>query len=125
MASGCALPTPEEVGPLRKDRFVGIFYFIDHAGSAAEPGQSGPRDISRILAGSGGSAASRFTALGSLWKCHYWGEPLFGYYQSTDRWVLRRHARLLSDAGVDTLIFDTTNAETYPAALSHALRGVH
>ena len=25
------------------------------------------------------------------------------------------HAHLLSDAGIDTLIFDTTNAETYPA----------
>ena len=29
---------------------------------------------------------------------------------------LRRHAQPLADAGVDTLIFDTTNAQTYPAA---------
>ena len=27
--------------------------------------------------------------------------------------VLRRHANLLADAGIDTLIFDTTNAVTY------------
>ncbi len=45
---------------------------------------------------------------------HYWGEPLYGYYRSTDPWVLRRHAQLLSDAGVDVLIFDTTNAQSYP-----------
>ncbi len=49
---------------------------------------------------------------------HYWGEPLYGYYQSTDPWVIRRHARLLADAGVDTLIFDTTNTETYPDVYS-------
>ena len=45
---------------------------------------------------------------------HYWGEPLYGYYLSDDPWVLRRHAQLLADAGIDTLIFDTTNAATYP-----------
>ena len=27
--------------------------------------------------------------------------------------MLRRHAQLLADAGIDTLIFDTTNAVTY------------
>ncbi len=44
---------------------------------------------------------------------YYWGEPLYGYYNSTDPWVLRRHANLLSDAGIDTVIFDTTNRQTY------------
>ena len=37
-----------------------------------------------------------------------------GTYLSADPWVLRRHAQLLADAGVDTLIFDATNAQTYP-----------
>ena len=41
---------------------------------------------------------------------HYWGEPLFGYYRGDDPWVLRRHAQMLADAGMDVLIFDTTNA---------------
>jgi len=45
---------------------------------------------------------------------YYWGEPLYGYYHSTDPWVLRRHAQLLADAGIDTVIFDTTNRKTYP-----------
>ena len=43
---------------------------------------------------------------------HYWGEPLYGDYLSTDPWVIRRHAQLLSAAGIDTLIFDTTNGGT-------------
>ena len=47
-------------------------------------------------------------------KSYYWGEPELGYYRSSDRWVIRRHAYLLADAGVDTLIFDVTNDVTYP-----------
>lgn len=40
---------------------------------------------------------------------HHWSEPLFGYYVSTDDWVLRRHAEMLADAGVDLVFFDCTN----------------
>ena len=43
----------------------------------------------------------------------YWDEPLFGYYFQTDKWVLRRHVKLLTHAGIDFLIFDTTNRLTY------------
>ena len=39
----------------------------------------------------------------------FWGEPLFGYYRSTDDWVLRKHAEMLADAGVDAVVFDCTN----------------
>ena len=39
----------------------------------------------------------------------WWEEPLFGYYKSTDKWVLRRHAELLADAQVDAVFFDCTN----------------
>ena len=40
---------------------------------------------------------------------HFWGEPLFGYYRDTDEWVLRKHAEMLGEAGVDVIIFDCTN----------------
>lgn len=40
---------------------------------------------------------------------HHWGESVFGYYLSTDKWVLRKHAEMLADADVDVVIFDTTN----------------
>ena len=39
----------------------------------------------------------------------WWDEPLFGYYKTTDRWVLRKHAELLADAKVDAVFFDCTN----------------
>ena len=47
---------------------------------------------------------------------HYWAEPLYGYYFSADPWSA--HAQLLSAAGIDVLIFDTTNAVTYPEVYS-------
>ncbi|MEN8155781.1 MAG: FlgD immunoglobulin-like domain containing protein [Bacteroidota bacterium] len=38
-----------------------------------------------------------------------WDEPLFGYYRTTDEWVLRKHAEMLADAGVDVVVFDASN----------------
>ena len=75
----------------------------------------GPYDISRILAKDPDALKQPASPLwGGMGTSHYWGEPLYGYYRSSDPWVLRRHARLLAEAGIDTLIFDTTNARSYP-----------
>ena len=117
---GRALPMPGEVSGPRPDRFVGMFYFLWHDNRAGKrPEGDGPYDISRILARDPDAIHHPRSALwGPIGMYHYWGEPLYGYYQSTDPWVIRRHARLLADAGVDTLIFDTTNTETYPDVYS-------
>lgn len=40
---------------------------------------------------------------------HFWDEPVFNYYSTADKYVLRKHAELLADAGVDCIIFDNTN----------------
>lgn len=40
---------------------------------------------------------------------YFWGEPLYGFYTTIDKFVLRKHAELLADAGVDVIIFDCTN----------------
>ena len=113
---GRALPMPGEVSGPRPDRFVGMFYFLWHDNRAGKrPEGDGPYNISTILARDPDATHHPRSALwGPIGMYHYWGEPLYGYYQSTDPWVIRRHARLLADAGVDTLIFDTTNKETYP-----------
>lgn len=109
------LPAPDEVGPPRPDRFVGIFYFLWlNERQNKSPLGEGPYDVSRILAKDPDAMKKPNSPLwGPPWTAHYWGEPLYGYYLSTDPWVLRRHAQLLADAGIDTLIFDTTNAVTY------------
>ena len=44
---------------------------------------------------------------------HHWGEPYLGYYLADDRWVIRKHAQMLGDAGVDVIIVDLTNAVIY------------
>ena len=47
------------------------------------------------------------------WKVNavqnFWNEPIYGYYLTTDPWVLRRQAELLANAGVDVIFTDNTN----------------
>jgi hypothetical protein len=113
---GRDLPLTSEVGPPKSDRFVGVFYFLWHNQVGKRDGSShGPPDVSHILSADPAALSKPDSPLwGQIGEPHYWGEPLFGYYRSTDPWVLRRHAHMLADAGVDTLVFDTTNAATYP-----------
>ena len=47
---------------------------------------------------------------------HYWNQPLYGYYNSEDPWIARRHLELLSYADVDYLLLDYTNTEIYVRA---------
>lgn len=112
---GRELPLADEVGPPRPSRFVGIFYFLWHDNRGGKsPHWDGPYDIARILEKDPDALRKPEAPFwGPIGMYHYWGEPLYGYYLSSDPWVLRRHAQLLADAGIDTLIFDTTNAVTY------------
>ena len=114
-ALGRSLPLADEVGSVKSGRFVGIFYFLwlnEHRNKS--PQGEHPFDISKIMAADADALKKPGSPLwGPMGRAHYWGEPLYGYYSSDDPWVIRRHAHLLADAGVDTLIFDTTNAVTY------------
>lgn len=128
-ALGRVVPMPDEVGPPKPDRFVGIFYFLWlNERQNKSPHHEGPYDVSRILAADPDALKKPDSPLwGPIGRSHYWGEPIYGYYLSTDPWVIRRHAWLLADAGIDTLIFDTTNALTYPeqyTALCNVFRQV-
>ena len=40
---------------------------------------------------------------------YFWNEPIYGYYTSTDKYVLRKQAEMLADAGIDFVAFDCTN----------------
>jgi len=109
---GRILPGPAEVGQPKSDRFVGMFYFL----WLGQYGRSelGPFDVSMIMAEFPNALQTPTSPpWGPEHHPHFWAEPLYGYYRSDDPWVLRRHAHLLADAGIDTLIFDTTNAVTY------------
>lgn len=106
-ALGRALPEASQVREFQRNRFVGMFYF-------AWMNLNAVHDNTQILAK---HPEALSTTASPPWgpknSFHFWGEPLYGYYRSDDPWVLRRHAELLSDAGVDFLIIDATNAAIY------------
>ncbi|MBN1417551.1 MAG: hypothetical protein JXP34_02180 [Planctomycetes bacterium] len=116
---GRILPMGRDVGPPRPDRQVGIFYFLWSGAHVT----GGPFDVSKILAKDPEAMRKKDSPLwGPLHGTHHWGEPLFGYYNSDDPWVLRKHARMLADAGVDAVIFDVTNQVTYRKTYMALLR---
>ncbi|MCL4181007.1 MAG: hypothetical protein KJ072_25090 [Verrucomicrobia bacterium] len=97
---GRVQPGFRECGPLKPDKWVGIFYWTWHIA-----GRGGPNDNTRILAAAGDGSV-RWPGNG---EPHHWGEPELGYYLMTDPFVIRKHASLLADAGIDVILFDTTN----------------
>lgn len=106
-AVGRKLPSSKEAGEPKKDKFVGLFYWTWHT----QPGlKSPPFNVTEYLARDPKALDDYknpiWPARNSPW---FWAEPLLGYYLDTDEWVLRKHAEMLSDAGVDVLIFDCTN----------------
>ena len=115
---GRSLPTCRETGLPRAGRTVGMFYFLWHG----EHGQQGPFDVGRILAEHPDGLTNPKTPWGPMYAMHHWGEPLFGYYLSDDEAVIRKHAQMLADAGVDVVIFDVTNGWTYPKSYLALMR---
>lgn len=108
---GRALPTFEEVGPTRPGKFVAAFYFLWNG----RHGENGPYDITKILAQFPQAKDDpNFPRWGAPYDPHHWGESIFGYYVGEDESVLRKHAQMLGDAGVDVICFDVTNQLTYP-----------
>jgi len=124
---GRFLPEREIAGPLRTNRFVGVFFWTWHDDYSNDPSNA----VNRAWASQG-------RGIGTLnvqkvmdehpeakndynhpaWKnvCRdgklgsgHWSEPIWGYYYSHDEWVLRRQGLLLAEAGADVIVFDTTN----------------
>ncbi|NLV46786.1 MAG: hypothetical protein GXY07_20090 [Candidatus Hydrogenedentes bacterium] len=94
-------PDITEAGPVKGDKWVGIFYWTWHV-----PRTGGPNDNTKIIAAAGDATEIAWPNNGAP---HHWGEPELGYYRMTDPFVIRKHASMLADAGVDAVFFDTTN----------------
>lgn len=95
------------------EKLVGVFYFlwqgqhgstriIDNTKLVAEHPDAINSEEEWIAAG--GGVQQEF---------HFWGEPLLGYYSASDEWVFRKHVQMLTDAAVDFIVIDATNAFTY------------
>lgn len=96
------------VGVVEEEKYVGLFYFL----WLGEHGDYGVYDNMKILAQYSDAArnTSRWGPVGSM---HFYTEPLYGYYKSNDRWVMRKHVEQLTNAGVDFLYIDCTNGYPY------------
>jgi hypothetical protein len=110
-ALGRKLPDYQEVGPPKKDKFVGLFYWVWHTNFAAQV----PLNASEIYA-KHPEAIYQFD--NPVWRpqdgtTFHWGEPLMGYYRDEDPWMLRKQAIMLADAGIDVVILDSTNGLTF------------
>lgn len=112
---GRTLPQNDETGDPKSDRQVGMFYFL-WCGDEHSLVSDHYWDLTKIVAEHpevledkdnkwwGSPEFSRF---------YYWGEPIYGYYRSDDYWVHLRSMQLLTDAGVDFVVIDATNAFVY------------
>lgn len=91
------------------DRQVGIFYFLwrDQDQSTLNPISVTDHNAAYLEGGT--EKLWEVMQEGGEGHPHYWAEPYFGYYSSNDEWVLRRHAYMFADAGIDFVFFDTSN----------------
>lgn len=109
--------TVEPVKGSDSQKQVGVFYFLWLGASSAE----GPYDVSKIVEANPNAPQSSVDWLlaggGAAGQRHWWGESLFGYFRSTDEWVAERDVMMLTDAGVDFVAMDYSNATEYPEQL--------
>ncbi len=114
-ALGRQMPGLNEVGPVKsgKRRVVSIFYITWHTQDNYKNFKAPySADVSKIYTV---DPAARLDAKHPLWTegSYHWGEPEMGYFLSQDEYVIRKDMSMLSDAGVDVLIMDVTNAVRY------------
>jgi hypothetical protein len=112
----------KDAGDKRTDKYVAMFYWTWHQGNddttyrnknITEIVRKHPEAMKDYNHPAWGDKKPGF---------FFWEEPLFGYYKTTDKWVLRKHAEMLADAGVDAVFFDCTNGsltwqESYEALM--------
>ncbi|MFT3749587.1 MAG: hypothetical protein QM768_14770 [Agriterribacter sp.] len=112
---GRTLIQNKQAGDIKPNRHVGMFYFLwqGDKGSPTSPGYWDLDEISR-------NSPEVFEKQdhpkwgGKIGDYYFWGKPVYGYYRGDDYWVHLRSIQLLTDAGVDFLVIDVTNRNTYP-----------
>lgn len=116
-AIGRTMPTNEQTGDVKQDkrRVVGIFYITWHTQNFHSVPSPYTGDITKILQQ---SPEARNDSNHPAWKrydphMYHYAEPEMGYFLSQDEWVIRKDISMLTDAGVDVMIMDVTNAVRY------------
>lgn len=106
---GAGRPMPSDTRA-PTNRQVGIFYFLwRDREDQTTVSEISPSDHYAAYLEGGYDHVWEVMQEGGEGHPHYWAEPYFGYYSSNDEWVLRKHAYMLAEAGVDFVFFDTSN----------------
>ncbi len=103
----------------RKDRYVGLFYFT-WLGQQGEP-QTKVYDITKLLKEDRKSLFELGNDVAPTYYNYFFNEPLYGYYNSADPWVIRKHIEMLIAADIDFIAIDFTNAIVYAKVLPNLL----
>ncbi len=99
--------TNADVGDLKDDKTLAMFYWTWHTDGFVIPEAVNIQKISEQY-----PDAMRdwdnplWDTLGTAYQ---WNESIYGFYRTTDPWVLRKQAELLTNAGVDVIFTDNTN----------------
>lgn len=110
-----------EISGYRSDKSVGLFYFLWHG--QHEPGST-VRNVTELLKTNYTDLFDRDPQNPVVPK-NAWlhvHEPLYGYYNSMDEWVMRKHIELFIAAGLDFVTFDFTNGFYYDGPLQNFLK---
>ena len=113
------LVTNTNTGDTREDKIVAMFYWTWHGDFAdGQTAYNNQQNIDKLIAMGKGErdyvtmSMSQLNQLGiktAMGPYHFWDEPIYGYYDGDDEWVIRKQAELLAAAGVDVVFFDNTN----------------
>ena len=103
------MTTPADA--MKSDRYVGLFYFIWFENS-----QKNALDVTKLLRTNPEELwdPRDSTGIAPPGAMYYFNEPLYGYYSSTDRWVIQKHIELFTMAGLDFIAIDLSNDVIYP-----------
>ena len=101
--------TNAEVGDLRADKTLAMFYWSWHTDEIGADEQE-PFNVNDFMLE---HPEIKNDYESDLWPtsntAYFWNEPIWGYYHGTDEWVVRKQAEMLANAGVDVIFTDNTN----------------
>ena len=117
-ADGLGRTLPDIQG-FKEDKYVGLFYFL----WLGQQNQKEIYDITDILRNH--PLAELVDVNSSKFPnddVYFFNEPLYGYYNSEDPWVIRKHIELFIYAQIDFLVFDITNGIYYDKVWLNVLK---
>ena len=111
--------TPMGTQKTDQERYVGVFYWLWMSNSHYY--YHGIYDTTKLMSTPEGEEAfwnidpsrTDLQELSPNGAFHWTNEPLYGYYNSSDPWVITRHMELFIMAGIDYIFLDTSNAYQY------------